>query len=212
LKNYFVAVILTGLMLALAFNHLAGSQTSPSAQYDPWADLNDDGKISMDEIVRMCELFGTTGDPTKNVNVTNWPYMQNVNVTNWPIDSSGYLKVTLPPIRHSCFGGHFIMDPGSSRIEAPYCVLPPGCKSVTIGLASHGTGSGDVYVLVGFAPFYEHWFPIYDGTVPTTAKPSTPVAYSIIKTCDVISDVISLRIYNPSAYTRDVTVDISFTF
>jgi hypothetical protein len=85
LKNYFVAVILTGLILALAFNRLAGSQTSPSAQYDPWADLNDDGKISMDEIVKACELFGTTGDPTKNVNVTNWPLVQNVNVTNWPV-------------------------------------------------------------------------------------------------------------------------------
>jgi len=95
LKNYFVAVILTGLMLALAFNHLAGSQTSPSAQYDPWADLNDDGKISMDEIVKACELFGTTGDPTKPVIINhNW----KEGNYSFSLNPGGYTSLNIPTI------------------------------------------------------------------------------------------------------------------
>jgi hypothetical protein len=58
------------MILALAFIQNSGSQTT--VQYDPWADINDDGKIDMKDIIYEIRLFGTTGDPTKNVNVTNW--------------------------------------------------------------------------------------------------------------------------------------------
>jgi hypothetical protein len=61
-------------MLALMFIPMSGSQTT--VQYDPWADMNDDGKIDMKDIIYEIRLFGTTGDPTKNVNVTNWPTQQ----------------------------------------------------------------------------------------------------------------------------------------
>jgi hypothetical protein len=58
------------MILALAFIHNSGSQTT--FQYDPWADINDDGIIDTKDIGYTCRLFGKTGDPTKNVNVTNW--------------------------------------------------------------------------------------------------------------------------------------------
>jgi hypothetical protein len=47
------------------------SQTTP--EYDPWKDITDDGYIGIDDIVLVAESFGGLGDPTKNVNVTNWP-------------------------------------------------------------------------------------------------------------------------------------------
>jgi len=47
------------------------SQTTP--EYDPWKDITDDGYIGIDDIVSVAENFGALGDPTKNVNVTNWP-------------------------------------------------------------------------------------------------------------------------------------------
>jgi hypothetical protein len=66
-----VAVLLSSIIiLALAFIHNSGSQTT--FQYDPWADINDDGYIDVKDISYTCRLFGTTGDPTKNVNITNW--------------------------------------------------------------------------------------------------------------------------------------------
>ena len=83
-KNYLVAVLLCSMILALAFIHNSGSQTT--FQYDPWADMNDDGKIDIKDIAYSSRLFGTLGDPTKNV-----------NVTNWPIDEQGYLKTVIKP-------------------------------------------------------------------------------------------------------------------
>lgn len=55
-----------------------------SAPYDPWADLDADGDIDIYDVVKIATIYGTTGDPSKNVNVTNWPQTQDVNVTNWP--------------------------------------------------------------------------------------------------------------------------------
>jgi hypothetical protein len=65
-----VAIVLTALMLALMFIPMSGSQSTK--QYDPWLDYNDDGKISLADLVSLAQSYGTTGDPTKNVNVTNW--------------------------------------------------------------------------------------------------------------------------------------------
>jgi hypothetical protein len=32
--------------------------------YDPWADINDDGKIDVYDIGHLARLFGATGGPT----------------------------------------------------------------------------------------------------------------------------------------------------
>lgn len=56
--------------------------------YDPMLDYNHDGKISLADLVQFAASYGTTGDPTINVNVTNNMLMvngtdnQNVTVTN----------------------------------------------------------------------------------------------------------------------------------
>ncbi|MEM4713380.1 MAG: hypothetical protein QXQ61_02395 [Candidatus Bathyarchaeia archaeon] len=48
--------------------------------YDPWLDSNEDGRIDMLDMYYTALSYGTTGDPTKNVNVTNWPAEINVRV------------------------------------------------------------------------------------------------------------------------------------
>jgi hypothetical protein len=72
------------MILALTFIQNSGSQASK--QYDPWMDINDDGRIDMRDIGQLCINFMATGDPTKNV-----------NVTNWPIDDQGNLRVSVMP-------------------------------------------------------------------------------------------------------------------
>jgi hypothetical protein len=64
-----------------------------SAPYDPWADLDVDGDIDIFDIVKMATSYGTTGDPGKNVSVTNWPSpfeaaVQDLNMS-WA-DYDGY--------------------------------------------------------------------------------------------------------------------------
>jgi hypothetical protein len=44
--------------------------------YDPWSDIDENGKVDMKDIGAVAVQFGTSGDPTKNVNVTNWPTEQ----------------------------------------------------------------------------------------------------------------------------------------
>lgn len=58
--------------------------TKSALPYDPWSDANEDGKIDMKDIGNIAAQFMTSGDPTKNV-----------NVTNFPLDSQGSLNVTV---------------------------------------------------------------------------------------------------------------------
>lgn len=56
-----MAVCFSGIVLALAFAPLTGSQTTPD--YDPWMDLNDDGAINLYDAVMLLSRYGTKGTP-----------------------------------------------------------------------------------------------------------------------------------------------------
>lgn len=47
------------------------ARTATAATYDPWADLNGDGRIDIMDVVGLTGIYGTTGNPARNVNVTN---------------------------------------------------------------------------------------------------------------------------------------------
>jgi len=53
-----------------------------STGYDPWVDYDEDGKIDATDLNRFSKEYGTAGDPTKNVTVTNESL--NINVINFP--------------------------------------------------------------------------------------------------------------------------------
>ncbi|MCW4055239.1 MAG: hypothetical protein NWE82_00485 [Candidatus Bathyarchaeota archaeon] len=68
--SMFVNVILASILVtSLAFM----TATTSSAQYDPWADYDENGLIDIFDIVKVAIPYGASGDPTKNVTVTNWP-------------------------------------------------------------------------------------------------------------------------------------------
>jgi hypothetical protein len=66
---------------------------SQTEEYDPWIDTNDDGVINIYDLVKAASIYGTEGDPTKNVNVNNWPTLMNVNVISNTKSFSDYSKV-----------------------------------------------------------------------------------------------------------------------
>ncbi len=69
-KDVAIAVLIT-FMLTLGF---FGIQiTRSTTPYDAWLDYNEDGTINMRDIGAAVQAFGASGDPTKNVTVTNWP-------------------------------------------------------------------------------------------------------------------------------------------
>lgn len=73
-KDLIIAVLSTFCLTATLFMIMPTRSSSAERQYNPWCDINDDGQIDMiNDIRSVAILFGTTGDPTKNVNVTNWP-------------------------------------------------------------------------------------------------------------------------------------------
>jgi len=81
LRSFLAAVSLTTLMLALTLAPPSGSQLQ--RQYDPWADINDDGKIDAKDIGYTCTLFGKTGDPAKPVIISHkwaeWNVIADLN-------------------------------------------------------------------------------------------------------------------------------------
>lgn len=44
--------------------------------YDPWLDYNEDGVIDVNDLSPLGDAYGSQGDSTKNVSVTNWPEPQ----------------------------------------------------------------------------------------------------------------------------------------
>jgi hypothetical protein len=92
--------MLTALMLALMFIPMSGSQASK--QYDPWMDINDDGRIDMRDITQLCINFMATGDPTKQVVINHKWVEWNVTANLSPSQSftfenstGGYGRFTL---------------------------------------------------------------------------------------------------------------------
>jgi hypothetical protein len=66
-------IIVTALLTFCLTATLLMVATSRSQEYDPWADLNEDGIIDIFDVVGVTGIYETTGDTTKNVNVMNWP-------------------------------------------------------------------------------------------------------------------------------------------
>ena len=61
------------LVLALAFSLTATLLVVTSIGYDPWVDQDEDGDVDASDLNALSQEYGSTGDPTKNVSVTNWP-------------------------------------------------------------------------------------------------------------------------------------------
>jgi len=74
-KKYTLILALVSCLTATLF--IVGS-----TGYDPWVDYDDDGNIDASDLHTFSKEYGTTGDPTKNVNVTN--ERLDVNVINFP--------------------------------------------------------------------------------------------------------------------------------
>ena len=91
-KDLVIAVLLGFFLAVTLYPKVTGV-----GEYDPWCDINSDGKMRVDDILDVALRFGSDGDPTRNVTVVNWPNGSDVSVwwgqwlsTSDIILSSGY--------------------------------------------------------------------------------------------------------------------------
>jgi hypothetical protein len=107
-KDLAIAILLTFCLTATLF--MIVPTRSQVGQYDPWADINGDGIIDIYDLRSVAALFDTSGDPTKYVNVTNWPTLRTTQLfkaaedatvdaygawSSGEIPVDGYSKVTI---------------------------------------------------------------------------------------------------------------------
>jgi hypothetical protein len=100
-----VIVALASLCLTVTLFSIIPAMSAPV--YDTWKDVNDDGVIDAKDWQLIKIAIPSIGDPTKNVNVTNWPIKRTLNASlayNLVIDGypvyleanvDGYSKMTL---------------------------------------------------------------------------------------------------------------------
>jgi hypothetical protein len=99
-------IIVTALLTFCLTATLFMIATSRSQEYDPWADLNEDGIIDIFDVVGVTGIYETTGDTTKNVTIAGHAnklgyYISGQSVSagsywesDW-INVDGYSKVTI---------------------------------------------------------------------------------------------------------------------
>jgi len=62
-KDLAIAVLITFCFTATLFMITPSSSQSSRHEYDPWLDINDDGKIDIVDIGEIALAFGTSGTP-----------------------------------------------------------------------------------------------------------------------------------------------------
>jgi len=100
-RDVLIAVLATFCLTSALFAvKPIGSQTT--RQYDPWSDMNDDGVIDIRDLAYAGRLFGTTGDPTKNVVINNNVQWYNLSglvppkgIVSFNVSTAGYRQASI---------------------------------------------------------------------------------------------------------------------
>jgi hypothetical protein len=78
-------------------------------EYNSWTDLNGDGTVDIYDAITLADAYGTSGDSTRNVNVTNWP--------NGPSREDYYLEYWSYNISSEGWSSPTILCGGYSRLS-----------------------------------------------------------------------------------------------
>jgi len=92
-KDIIITALLTFCLTATIFM----VATSNSAEYDPWVDLNGDGKIDIFDVVGMTSRYAATGNPAKNVTIAGHASKLAFTVETRPVPAdSDYVTPWIP--------------------------------------------------------------------------------------------------------------------
>ncbi len=121
-KKDLVIVALATFCLTATLFMIRSTQSNPSiGGYDSWTDLNGDGTVDIYDAITLANAYGTSGDSTRNVNVTNWPsQVSDFQILHWQLNITahpGFIGISEKYLDGYC-GGHaklsvFMIDGGS---------------------------------------------------------------------------------------------------
>jgi len=88
-----IIVALATFCLTSTLFMVVTSRSADSPNWDPWADIKEDGTVDIYDAITLSNAFGSSGETPKNVSVTNWPS------NTYPKDSifTWYSSQYIPP-------------------------------------------------------------------------------------------------------------------
>lgn len=184
-KDVMLAVLAT-FCLAVTLFSLAPVRSSQP--YNPWADIDDNGKIDMKDIGNVAARFMTSGDSTKPVEVSAYNWTQNLYTIvlgpqqegNVSFATAGYREVTL-------------------GFKASPSEIPPiDNVSVATGFLM-GTS---LYVSVDRFNATPGW---------TGNEPPILSEYPVVKTYDIHGQTLIIAYYNPNPVTCTLWIEYYMT-
>jgi hypothetical protein len=104
-KDLVIVALATFCLTATLF--MIVSTRSQTGQYDPWMDLDDNGQINILDAIDLSNVYGTSGDPTKIVTVTNLPEhdtIKQMNVRFYWSEHMGIILSSTDPNTVDCRG------------------------------------------------------------------------------------------------------------
>jgi hypothetical protein len=142
-KDLIIAVLSTFCLTATLFVIMptrSASTQDNGLEYDPWEDVNGDGKIDILDIVNLSNSYGATGNPTKNVNVTNWPEAL------MPTKSRSWTKYVG---QHDQFAGCVLVPQDLGDIGSQFVYFSPQAGVCNIDFTYHTLGEIDLQLPMG---------------------------------------------------------------
>lgn len=178
-------LMLVNIVLAVALLSsivLMTASITSANQYDPWTDVNGDGVINIQDAALMGLGWQAAGDPTRNVNVMNWPVsnQQTVFVDQATTADSAFYNASGFGHIHLLWYVSGLVDPEFVNIFVQSRIYNP-----------NGPGYWQ------FSSQYIH---------------VTPSNYSDVLSIPVPSETFNFRVYFPAGTTATVQFAFYLTF
>ena len=95
-KDVMIAVVITFCLTATLFMIIPTNSSLRPRDYDPWYDINDDGKIDVKDVYKVSLKYGTSGTPINKTALflenKTWNYVANFTLSPFSNSSPFFIQ------------------------------------------------------------------------------------------------------------------------
>jgi hypothetical protein len=184
-RDLIIAVLATFCLTVTLFLAIPTRSQSPSGTYDSLVDLNHDGQINILDAIILAGHFGTAGDPTINVNVTNWPSQL---LSNYVYDS-----------------GFFTLGPYGNNSQTYRDLSIAGYRQVSVYVGFDTNLYVSMEIRVGMGNFSGEGIAGFNwATYYNISRVTGQGIFPFSQTIDVRGPQLRIEVYNDEGYSIDV--------